>query len=165
MKPLSCILLIGVSGAGKTTIGRLLAEKLNGVFCEGDDLHSQANIDKMRQGIALTDEDRRPWLDRVTKVIQERDGERPLIVACSALKRNYRRRLGKDYYLVYLKGSLSEIAQRLKARQSQDREGHFMPVSLLESQFEALEEPDNAIVLHLDQSPDEIVEKIILALP
>ena len=155
---------MGVSGAGKTTVGRLLAEKLNGVFCEGDDLHSQTNVDKMRRGIALTDEDRRPWLDRVAKVIQEHDGAMSLVVSCSALKRSYRRRLGEDYQLVYLKGNSSDIARRLKARQSQNRDGHFMPISLLESQFEALEEPDNAIVLNLNQAPHKIVEKIILAL-
>ena len=150
---------MGVSGAGKTTIGRLLADKLDGIFVDGDDLHFQVNVDKMRRGIALTDEDRWPWLERVAKVIREHNNSRPLIVACSALKRSYRRRLGKDYYLIYLKGTSSKIARRL-----QDRDDHFMQISLLESQFEALEEPDNALVLDLDQPPHEIAEKIILAL-
>ncbi len=159
MKPPNRIVLMGVSGAGKTTVGRLLAAKLSGLFVDGDDLHPQANVDKMKHGIALTDDDRWPWLDRVAQVIREHDGTRPLIVACSTLKRSYRRRLGKDYYLIYLKGTSSEIARRL-----QDRDDHFMPISLLESQFEALEEPDNALVLDLDQSPHEIAEKIILAL-
>jgi gluconokinase len=159
VKPLNRIVLMGVSGAGKTTVGRLLAAKLSGLFVDGDDLHPQANVDKMKHGIALTDDDRWPWLDRVAQVIREHDGTRPLIVACSTLKRSYRRRLGKDYYLIYLKGTSSEIARRL-----QDRDDHFMPISLLESQFEALEEPDNALVLDLDQSPHEIAEKIILAL-
>jgi|TARA_Y100000294_G_scaffold67461_2_gene63966 gluconokinase len=159
VKPPNRIVLMGVSGAGKTTVGRLLAAKLSGLFVDGDDLHPQANVDKMKHGIALTDDDRWPWLDRVAQVIREHDGTRPLIVACSTLKRSYRRRLGKDYYLIYLKGTSSEIARRL-----QDRDDHFMPISLLESQFEALEEPDNALVLDLDQSPHEIAEKIILAL-
>ena len=159
MKPPNRIVLMGVSGAGKTTIGRLLAAKLGGLFVDGDDLHPQANIDKMKQGLALTDDDRRPWLNRVAQVIREHDGARPLIVACSALKRSYRRRLGNDYYLIYLKGTSSEIARRL-----QDRDNHFLPISLLESQFEALEEPYNALVLDLDQPPHEIAEKIILAL-
>jgi len=159
VKPPKLIVLMGVSGAGKTTVGQLLADKLSGLFVDGDDLHPQANVDKMKHGIALTDDDRWPWLDRVAQVIREHDGARPLIVACSALKRSYRRRLGKDYHLIYLKGTSSKIARRL-----QDRDDHFMPVSLLESQFEALEEPDNALVLDLDQPPQEIAEKIILAL-
>ena len=159
MKPPNRIVLMGVSGAGKTTVGRLLAAKLSGLFVDGDDLHPQAKVDKMKHGIALTDDDRWPWLDRVAQVIREHDGARPLIVACSTLKRSYRRRLGKDYYLIYLKGTSSEIARRL-----QDRDDHFMQISLLESQFEALEEPDNALVLDLDQPPHEIAEKIILAL-
>ena len=159
MKPPKLIVLMGVSGAGKTTVGRLLADKLSGLFVDGDDLHPQANVDKMKHGIALTDDERWPWLDRVAQVIREHDGASPLIVACSTLKRSYRRRLGKDYYLIYLKGTSSEISRRL-----QDRDHHFMPISLLESQFEALEEPDNALVLDLDQPPHEIAEKIILAL-
>lgn len=150
---------MGVSGAGKTTIGGLLADKLSGEFVDGDDLHPQANVDKMKQGIALTDDDRWPWLDRVAKVLREHDDETPLIVACSALKKSYRRRLGEDYHLVYLKGTSSGISQRL-----QDRDDHFMPGSLLESQFDALEEPENALVQDLGQPPHVIAEKIILAL-
>jgi gluconokinase len=129
----SRILLMGVSGAGKTTVGRLLAEKVGGIFCEEDDFHSQANIDKMRRGVALTDEDRRPWLSRLAKVLQEHDGTRPLVVTCSALKRSYRQQLGEDYHLVYLKGSINVVAQRLKVRKSQGRDSHYMPISLLES--------------------------------
>ena len=150
---------MGVSGAGKTTVGRLLADKLGGLFVDGDDLHPQANVDKMRQGNSLTDADRWPWLDKVAKVIREHDGTKPLIVACSALKRSYRRRLGDNFHLVYLKGTSNEIARRF-----QDRHDHFMPMSLLESQFAALEEPDNALVLGLNQSPHEIIEKIVFKL-
>ena len=159
MKLPNRIVLMGVSGAGKTTVGRFLADKLSGLFVDGDDLHSQANVDKMKQGIALTDDDRWAWLDRVAKVIREHDDARPLIVACSALKRSYRRRLGEDYHLIYLKGTFSEMARRLR-----DRDDHFMPFSLLESQFEALEEPENALVLDLAQPPHEIAENIFQAL-
>jgi len=155
---------MGVSGAGKTTVGGLLADKLSGVFVDGDDLHSPTNVDKMRQGIALTDDDRWPWLDRVARVLREHDGARPLIVSCSALKSSYRRRLGENYHLIYLKGTLSEIAARLQARQLQESGDHFMPISLLESQFDTLEEPDDAIVLDPGQPPHEMAEKIIRAL-
>lgn len=172
MKPPNRIVLMGVSGAGKTTAGGILADKLGGLFVDGDDLHSQANIDKMRPGIALTDDDRRPWLDLVARVLRERDGARPLIVACSALKRSYRQRLGEDFHLIYLKGTSyiylkgtsSEIARRLQIRQLQDCDGHFVPISLIESQFEALEAPEISVVMDMEQSPHEIVEKIILAL-
>tara|TARA_B100001971_G_C17683071_1_gene283220 strand:+ start:40 stop:495 length:456 start_codon:yes stop_codon:yes gene_type:complete len=150
---------MGVSGAGKTTVGHLLADKLGGLFVDGDDLHPQVNVDKMKQGIALTDADRYPWLDKLAEVIREHDDTKPLIVACSALKRSYRLRLGGEFHLVYLKGSSDEIARRL-----QDRHDHFMPMELLESQFAALEEPDNALVLDLGQSPHEIARKIIFEL-
>ena len=150
---------MGVSGAGKTTVGHMLADKLDGQFVDGDDLHPQVNIDKMKQGIALTDDDRRPWLNKVAKVIREHDGTKPLIVACSALKRSYRRQLGGDFHLVYLKGTPKEIARRL-----QDRSDHFMLGVLLDSQFAALEEPDNALVLDLDQPSYEIAEKIVFKL-
>jgi gluconokinase len=153
------IVLMGVSGVGKTAVGRILAGKLKGLFVDADDLHPQANVDKMEQGIALTDDDRWPWLDRVAKVLREHEEERPLVVACSALKRIYRRRLGEDYHLVFLKGTSSDITQRL-----QDRDDHFMPISLLESQFEALEEPENALIQDLGQPLNEIAENIILAL-
>ena len=159
MKPPNCIVVMGVSGAGKTTVGHMLADKLDGQFVDGDDLHPKVNIDKMKQGIALTDDDRRPWLDKVAKVIRVHDGTKPLIVACSALKRSYRRQLGGDFHLVYLKGTPKEIARRL-----QDRSDHFMLGVLLDSQFAALEEPDNALVLDLDQPSYEIAEKIVFKL-
>lgn len=159
MKPPNRIIIMGVSGAGKTTVGRLLADRIGGLFIDGDDLHPQTNVEKMKQGVALSDADRWPWLDKVAKVIQEHGDTKPLIVACSTLRRRYRRRLGDNFHLVYLKGTSKEIARRL-----QDRHDHFMPMSLLESQFEALEEPNNALVLDLDQPPHAIAEKIVQAL-
>jgi carbohydrate kinase (thermoresistant glucokinase family) len=164
VKPPNKVVLMGVSGAGKTTIGLLLASKLDGLFIDGDNLHSQANVKKMKKGVPLTDNDRRYWLGRVAKVISNHDDTRPLIIACSALKQSYRQRLGEDYHLIYLKGTSRQIAQRLQKRKSQDSKKHFMPVSLLNSQLDSLEEPYKAIVMDLNQSPHEITKKIILAL-
>jgi len=151
--------VMGVAGAGKSTVGRLLADRLGGLFIDGDDLHPRVNIEKMSKGIALTDADRRPWLDAVAKVIRAHDGAKPLVVACSALKKSYRRRLGGDFHLVYLKGTADAVARRLR-----DRHGHFMPRALLESQFKALEEPEDGLVVGLDQPPEEITDRIVLAL-
>lgn len=156
MRPPSCIVVMGVSGAGKTAVGRLLAERLRGHFIDADDLHPKANVDKMKRGVALVDADRWPWLDRVAQVIRDHRGAAPLVVACSALKRSYRRRLGSAYRLAYLKGTPDGITRRLE-----NRENHFMPPSLLESQFATLEEPDDAMVLNADQPPNEIVEAIV----
>ena len=159
MKPPNRIVLMGVSGAGKTTVGGLLAERLGGLFVDGDDLNPLANVDKMKQATPLTDADRWPWLDKVAEVIRAHNSMKPLIVACSALKQRYRRRLGGDFHMVYLKGDANVIAKRL-----QGRDNHFMPQELLKSQFSALEEPDNAIVLDVAQPPESIAEKIITEL-
>ncbi len=159
MKPPNRVVIMGVTGSGKTTVGRLLAEEFDGSFVDGDDLHPQGNIDKMSRGSALTDADRRPWLDEIAKVIRDHKEVTPLVVACSALKKNYRRRLGDGFHLIYLKGTPALIAGRLA-----DRRDHFMPGSLLESQFQVLEEPEDAIVMDLDHTPREIVEKIIVEL-
>jgi gluconokinase len=153
------ILIMGVSGSGKTTIGQMLAAQLDWNFQDADDLHSPANIEKMHQGIPLTDADRRPWLRSVRALIDRSlDSNTNLILACSALKAEYRQELeiGADRVkFVYLKGSIELIQQRLK-----QRTGHFMNPDLLQSQFADLQEPDDAIVIEIDRSPAEIVHQI-----
>jgi carbohydrate kinase (thermoresistant glucokinase family) len=153
------IVLMGVAGAGKTTIGRLLAQRLGWRFYDADDLHPAANREKMRNGIALTDADRRPWLEAVRDEIARclSNGENA-VIACSALKSRYRNLLGApNEYLrfVYLKGSIETLAARLAARRD-----HFFPEQLLKSQLETLEEPEDALIENIDRSPAEIVESI-----
>jgi gluconokinase len=157
------IIIIGVSGSGKTTVGQLLAARLGWEFHDADDLHSQANRDKMRRGIALTDADRWPWLDAVRAVVQQSlDRNRSAVVACSALKQKYRVLLITDparVKLVYLKGSRGLISERLS-----HRSGHFFDPHLLQSQFDALQEPSDAIVVGIAQTPGEIADAIIARL-
>lgn len=152
------VIVMGVVGAGKTTVGRMLAEQQGWQFADADDFHPQANIDKIRHGISLTDADRQPWLDRLRKAIEEwiKDGSN-LVLACSALKENYRQILdvGPAVQFVYLKGSASLIAKRLRSRH-----GHFADEQILASQFEDLEEPKAAIVEDVSQIPEEIVADI-----
>ncbi len=153
------ILLMGVSGAGKTTIGRQLAYGLGWRFFDADDLHPPANLEKLRHAIALSDDDRRPWLESVRALIQEAiETQRNVVVACSALKRAYRDRLIVDaaaVKLVYLKGAPDLIESRLA-----DRRNHFMSRDLLASQFETLEEPLDALVVDIAQSPAAIVRTV-----
>jgi gluconokinase len=153
------VIVMGVTGAGKTTIGRALAAALGWEFHDGDDLHSAASKRKMHRGIALDDSDRAPWLGAIRKLIeamvsQGRDG----VVACSALKQSYRDEIAVDPNLVkvvYLKGSKEAIAERLR-----DRTGHFMNADLLQSQFGTLEEPRDAIDIDITAAPEAIVNEI-----
>jgi len=156
------IVVMGVSGCGKSTVAARLAERLGWDLAEADAFHSAANVGKMRSGIPLTDEDRWPWLDAIAAWIESaREKDRSCIVACSALKRRYRERLagGHDHVrFVFLKGDYETVASRLAGRS-----GHYMPLSLLQSQFDALEEPvadENAIVVSIERPIDEIVEEV-----
>jgi gluconokinase len=152
------VIVMGVVGAGKTTIGRLLAEQLRWNFADADDYHPAANVEKIRRGIALDDDDRRPWLERLRAAITQWITEgRNVVLACSALKRSYRQDLevGPDVRFVYLKGDASLIATRLRAR-----EGHFAGEQILASQFADLEEPEGAVIAEIDSTPQQIVSGI-----
>lgn len=153
------IILMGVSGAGKTTVGKRLAEALGWRFLEGDDFHPPANVAKMAAGIPLTDEDRMPWLQRLRGLVAEvlARGE-DAVLACSALKRTYRQLLTVDparVRWVYLWAPREVIASRLAART-----GHFMPLTLLGSQWETLETPEDALQVDVTPGPDEVVATI-----
>jgi gluconokinase len=153
------VIVMGVSGCGKTTVGRLLARELGYEFLDADDLHPQANVAKMAQGVALTDDDRWPWLDAIVAAMHERAARGcGAVIACSALKVAYRERLRRgggaveEVRIVYLKGDAATIAPRVASRS-----GHYMPASLLASQFAALEEPRDAIVVDIRQpSVDQV---------
>jgi gluconokinase len=155
------VIFFGVSGAGKTTIGKLLGEELGWRFYEADDFHPLANIDKMGRGIPLTDEDRRPWLDRLRELIKKcvEAGENA-VLACSALKRAYREHLciSGEVKFVFLRGDYALIAKQLRRRP-----GHFMNPALLRSQFDDLEEPkpdEHALTIELGRTPHELVDEI-----
>ena len=155
----SILVIMGVSGSGKTTIGQLLSAELICSFIDGDDFHPSVNIKKMSSGEALTDEDRWPWLEILTDKIQEYiQQEQSMVLACSALKKSYREILCVERELVqfiYLKGNYATIVRRM-----QSRENHFMTKSLLQSQFATLEEPEDAIVVDISPSPSEILKSI-----
>ena len=145
------ILIMGVAGSGKTTIAELLSKKINASLIEADDYHSKNNIDKMSAGYPLNDDDRYDWLIRIKEEIDKRKGFQNLIVACSALKEKYRSILHvKEDYLVYLKITKNTAKTRIKNRQD-----HFMPDSLVDSQFAILEEPDICITLEETLTPEE----------
>jgi ribose 5-phosphate isomerase A len=157
------LVIMGVSGAGKTTVARALAARLGWPFEEGDSLHPEANIAKMHAGIALTDADRRPWLEAVAAWIDgQRAKRQPGIVTCSALKRSYRQVIignRPEVRLVYLRGGRDLIAERLAGRHN-----HFMPESLLQSQMDTLEQPDpdeDPLTVDVGPSADQIAEEII----
>ena len=151
------IVVMGVTGSGKSTVGRLLAERFGFRLYEGDEFHSPENIRKMSCGTPLKDEDRRPWLERLRLVVQEDAAHGgSAVVCCSALKEAYRRILsGPDTRFVYLKASPELVRARLRQRTA-----HFMPASLVDSQFADLEEPNNAIVVNAAIEPQAIVEQI-----
>lgn len=155
------VIVFGVSGAGKTTIGKLLAEELGWKFYEADDFHPRSNIEKMHSGRPLTDEDRWPWLERlreqITRSLAAKEGA---VLACSALKRAYRERLrvSDDVKFVFLRGDYTLIEKQLYRRR-----GHFMNSALLESQFADLEEPgpgEDVLTIDLGRTPGEIVKEV-----
>ncbi|SKA20119.1 gluconate kinase, SKI family [Enhydrobacter aerosaccus] len=157
------IVVMGVSGSGKTTVAAMLAGALHCQFQEGDDLHPRSNVEKMRSGIPLTDADRLPWLTRIAAEIDDwRSHGQSGVVTCSALKRTYRDILigdRADVILVYLRGSKELIHERMAARHE-----HFMPVALLDSQFATLEEPaadEHPIIVDIGGRPAEIVAEIL----
>lgn len=158
--PPKVIVLMGVAGSGKTTIGMKLAEELGWEFYDGDEFHSKENIEKMARGIPLTDADRWPWLDRLRDLIQDRlENDQPAVVTSSALKEAYREHLLRDTQraaLVFLQGDFELIFDRL-----QERKEHYMEADMLESQFAALEEPGEALVVEIESEPEEIVEEIV----
>jgi gluconokinase len=155
------VILMGVAGSGKTTLGRRLADQLGWPFCEGDDLHPAANVAKMARGEPLTDDDRRPWLEALrARIAGALDAGGDLVVACSALKAAYRRLLQVDaarVRFVYLAVSPALVAERLRRRQ-----GHFMKASMVDSQFDALEAPSPDQALTVDAS--QPVETVIAAI-
>lgn len=153
------VIVMGVAGSGKTTIGRRLAEALGWPFADGDDLHPPANLEKMAAGLPLTDADRLPWLRELRRRIERHlaAGENA-VIACSALKASYREILAGDrerVHFVHLTGSPELIRRRLEQRQ-----GHFMKVQMLDSQLAALEPPADAVAVDVAGSPEEIVAEI-----
>jgi gluconokinase len=156
------LILMGVAGAGKTTIGQLLAQDLRWPFYDGDDFHPPANIDKMSRGVALTDDDRAAWLaslrQLIERLLREQQGA---VIACSALKQSYRQVLqqqNEDVHFIYLKGDPDLMRQRLE-----QRPGHFMKANLLASQFETLEEPadpEGVLTVEASLPPQAIVKSI-----
>ncbi|MEX3526075.1 MAG: gluconokinase [Burkholderia sp.] len=159
------LIAMGVSGAGKTRIGELLAERLECTFTDGDAFHSAANKEKMHHGVPLTDDDRWPWLQSIRAAIEEkqRAGE-TAVFTCSSLKRSYRDVLrGKDadVRFVYLHGTVEVLSERLKTRT-----GHFFDPSLLKSQLDTLEVPgeDEAVQVSIDQTPEQMVDEVLAQL-
>jgi len=155
------VIIFGVSGAGKTTIGELLARQLGQHFYEADDFHSQANIEKMHRGIPLTDEDRWPWLERLRELIERSvAANESAVLACSALKRAYREclRVNNQVKFVFLRGDYALVEEQVRRRH-----GHFVNPALLQSQFDDLEEPkpdEDTLTIELGRTPRELVDEI-----
>ncbi len=159
------IVVMGVAGSGKTSVGEALAKRLGLPFRDADEFHPKANIEKMSAGIPLTDDDRWPWLDAIGRALADSNGR--LIVACSALRRIYRDRLtraaGRPVIFLWLDGAQETIAARMRHRRH-----HFMPPSLLDSQFETLERPapdELAVRVSVEPPRDQVVEAALAALP
>ena len=158
------IVVMGVSGCGKSTTGKALAERIAGRFHDADDYHTPANIQKMSAGQPLDDTDRLPWLKTLNTLLRQAHADnQPLVLACSALKQSYRNLLQKDLKTsiqwVHLKADLDSIHKRMT-----NRTDHFMPAELLQSQFDALEEPDDAIIIDANLPAEQIVEYIYAAI-
>ena len=151
-------LVMGVSGCGKSTIAKKLCETFDIPFIEADDYHPKANIDKMKNGQPLNDDDRQPWLENLAKALQENE-VKGAVLACSALKEKHRTTLNslisKPLQIIFLKGSFDTIQKRMN-----ERTGHFMPADLLQSQFDTLEEPQEAWVFDIKESPLTINSRI-----
>ncbi len=156
------LVVMGVSGTGKTTIGKLLAKKLNLPFFDGDDFHPKSNVEKMHAGVPLVDKDRMEWLQTLNQLAKEYKSS-GAIIACSALKEYYREILEEgmqgELEFVYLEGSFTLIKNRME-----QRKGHFMPLELLQSQFDTLEVPKKAITVSVDQTPEELVAQVLMKL-
>lgn len=157
---------MGVSGCGKTTIGKLLANHMQVPFFDADDFHPPSNVKKMRLGTALNDDDRKPWLEDLSSRISEWNESDGAVLACSALKDHYRSLLKKStdnkinqISFIYLKGSRELIHKRLL-----NRDDHYMPPELLESQFNDLEEPEDSITVDIGQEPEMILKEILMKL-
>lgn len=150
---------MGVSGAGKSTIGNLLSQELTIPFFDGDDFHPPENIEKMTREIPLTDDDRMPWLLKLNELARQYQEKTGCVIACSGLKKSYREILAggiENFRWIYLKGSFDQIAQRLNLR-----EGHFMSSRMLQSQFDILEETEDVVSINIDLDPDQIIKTII----
>ncbi|MDH0612782.1 MULTISPECIES: gluconokinase [unclassified Agrobacterium] len=157
---------MGVSGSGKSTVAEELAAELSVAFIEGDRLHPKANVDKMSEGIPLTDEDRWPWLDLIGIELRKGSENNGIVVSCSALKKIYRDRLraatGGPLAFVYLDGSLELLSRRMG-----ERKGHFMPLSLLQTQLATLEVPTGepgVVTVSIDATPEEITANALAGL-
>lgn len=166
MEPLAAIVVMGVSGSGKSHVGRLLAERLGWAFADADDFHPAANVAKMRSGVPLDDADREPWLAALADLLQASLAHRrPFVLACSALKRAHRTRLGlprADIRLVHLTAPPDVLRKRIE-----QRAGHFMPATLLDSQLATLEPPyedERPLVIDVSESAENVVGRLTAAL-
>ncbi len=153
-------IVMGVSGSGKTTVGQEMAQRLGWTFYDADNFHPKENVAKMSSGTPLTDKDREPWLEALNELISKNlEQKKSLVLACSALKEKYRQHLARGHEeqtkFVYLEGDFETIYSRMLSRQ------HFMKPAMLQSQFDTLEEPSNAIVVDVRQPEDEVIEDIL----